>query len=201
MAGQLGKSSRRVVIVLDHYEAFRLLDTWLRQVFIPALGHNIRVLLAGREPPSTAWTIAREWHGLFHSLMLAPLSHADSMQFLRQAGISKEDSAYIYLFAPDIRLRSNSLVLAALEHSGFNLKETGVQNAVQDLTRAYLADVKDADVRRALEAASVVRRITRPILKAMLRDVPPDLYERLRTMPLVESRRTVSCCTTPFAVL
>ena len=24
--------------------------------------------------------------------------------------------------------------------------------------------------------------------KAMLRDVPPDLYERLRTMPLVESR-------------
>ena len=99
VAGQLGKSSRRVVIVLDHYEAFRLLDTWLRQVFIPALGHNIRVLLAGREPPSTAWTIAREWHGLFHSLMLAPLSHADSMQLLRQAGVSKEDSADMYLSA------------------------------------------------------------------------------------------------------
>ena len=188
VAGHLGRLSRRVVIVLDHYEAFRLLDTWLRQVFIPALGHNVRVLLAGREPPSIAWTIAREWHGLFHSLMLAPLTHADSMQFLRQAGVSKEDSTYMDRFARGHPLALKLAASAALEHSGFNLKETGVQNAVQDLTRAYLADVKDADVRRALEAASVVRRITRPILKAMLRDVPPDLYERLRTMPLVESR-------------
>ena len=25
------------VVVLDHYEVFRLMDTWLRQVFVPAL--------------------------------------------------------------------------------------------------------------------------------------------------------------------
>lgn len=46
LAGLLGKVSRRVVIALDHYEVFRLLDTWLRQVFVPALGDNVRVLLA-----------------------------------------------------------------------------------------------------------------------------------------------------------
>jgi Transcriptional regulatory protein, C terminal len=188
LAGRLGKVSRRVVIALDHYEVFRLLDTWLRQVFVPALGDNIRVLLAGREPPSTAWTIAREWQGLFHSLMLAPLTPADSTRFLLRAGVTKEDSVYINRLARGHPLALKIAASAALEHSGFNLKEAGVQNSVQDLTRAYLADIKDADVRRALEAASVVRRITRPILNAMLRDVPPDLYERLRTTPLVESR-------------
>ena len=25
------------VVVLDHYEVFRLMDTWLRQVFVPGL--------------------------------------------------------------------------------------------------------------------------------------------------------------------
>ena len=59
---------------------------------------------------------------------------------------------------------------------------------VPRLTRAYLADLKGADVRRALEASSVVRRVTRPILNAMLRNVASDLYERLRTIPLIESR-------------
>jgi len=37
----------RVLLVIDRYETFRLLDTWLRQVFVPALGENVRVLLAG----------------------------------------------------------------------------------------------------------------------------------------------------------
>ena len=188
LSGRLGKLSRRVVIALDHYEMFRLMDTWLRQIFIPALGRGVRVLLAGREAPSTAWTIAREWHGLFHSMMLAPLTHADSMQFLGQAGVSKEDSVYIGRFARGHPLALKLAAVAALEHPGFNLKEPSVQNAVQGLTRAYLADIKDADANRALEALSVVRRITRPILRAMLSDVPPNLYERLRAIPLVESR-------------
>jgi transcriptional regulator len=188
LSGRLGKLNRRVVMVLDHYEVFRLLDTWLRQIFVPALGDNVRVLLAGREPPSTAWTIAREWQGLFHSRMLAPLTPADSTQFLLQAGVSKKDSVYINRLARGHPLALKIAASATHEHSGFNLKEAGVQKSFQDLTRAYLADIKDADVRRALEASSVVRRVTRPILNAMLRDVPSDLYERLRTTPLVESR-------------
>lgn len=188
LSGQIGKLNRRVVIALDHYEVFRLMDTWLRQVFIPALGRGVRVLLAGREAPSITWTIAREWHGLFHSIVLAPLTHADSTQFLRKAGVSKEDIVYIGRFARGHPLALKLAAAAALEYPGFNLKEPTVQNAVQGLTRAYLADIKDADVRRALEASSVVRRITRPILRAMLPDVPPNLYERLRAIPLVESR-------------
>ncbi len=43
------------VIALDHYEVFRLMDTWLRQVFVPALPRGACVLLSGREQPVAAW--------------------------------------------------------------------------------------------------------------------------------------------------
>ena len=58
----------RVLLTLDTYELFRLLDTWLRQRFIPAVTDNVRLVCAGREPPGPAWLIAPEWQGLFRSL-------------------------------------------------------------------------------------------------------------------------------------
>ena len=43
------------MLVLDHYEVFRLMDTWLRQVLVPALPDSARLLLASREQPVAAW--------------------------------------------------------------------------------------------------------------------------------------------------
>ena len=51
-----GRGDGRVrLVVLDHYEVFRLMDTWLRQVFVPSLPANGPLLLAGREPPVAGW--------------------------------------------------------------------------------------------------------------------------------------------------
>jgi len=188
LSRQLEKFSQRVVIALDQYELFRLLDSWLRQTFIPTLEQDVRVLLIGREPPAAGWTLAHEWEGLFQSLTLGPLTDADSMRFLRKAGISKTDASYINRFACGHPLALKLAASAVLEDSEFNLKGASVQRSIQELTRTYLADINDRDVRRALEAASVVRRITRPVLNAMLGDIAPDLYDRLAATPLVESR-------------
>jgi hypothetical protein len=184
----LARMSRRVVLALDNYEVFRLMDTWLRQVFVPSLGDNVRVLLSGREPPSPAWLVAREWQGLFHRLSLAPLRNTDSLNILRGAGLGEKDAVRINRFARGHPLALKLAASAALERPGFDLREETVHNVVQELTRIYLADIDDSVVRRALEASSVVRRITRSILAAMLRDMPADLFERLRSIPLVESR-------------
>jgi hypothetical protein len=185
---QLARLSRRVVLALDNYEVFRLMDTWLRQVFVPSLGDNVRLLLVGREPPSPAWVVAREWQGLFHSLSLEPLRNTDSLNLLRGAGLREQDAVRINRFARGHPLALKLAAAAALERPGFNLGEETVQNVVQELTRIYLADIDDSVVQRALDASSVVRRITRSILAAMLRDMPADLFERLRALPLIESR-------------
>ena len=50
-ANRLARLGRRVVLALDNYEVFRLLDSWLRQVFVPMLQDNVRLILVGREPP------------------------------------------------------------------------------------------------------------------------------------------------------
>jgi hypothetical protein len=42
IASRLGHVGARVVVTLDTYEVFRLMDTWLRQVFLPLLPDNVR---------------------------------------------------------------------------------------------------------------------------------------------------------------
>src|SRR5450432_2452909 len=54
-AARLGGLGDRVVLVLDTYELYRILDPWLRQVFVPALPDNVRIILSGRESPMTGW--------------------------------------------------------------------------------------------------------------------------------------------------
>ena len=56
LASVLGQLGQRVILTFDTYEVFRLLDTWLRQVFIPSLPDNARVFFFGREAPVAAWT-------------------------------------------------------------------------------------------------------------------------------------------------
>src|SRR5207237_5304800 len=60
----------QVVLALDNYEVFQLMDGWLRQVFTPALPDNVRLLVAGREAPAAMWLAAPGWYGLSRSLSL-----------------------------------------------------------------------------------------------------------------------------------
>ena len=65
-----------------------------------------------------------------------------------------------------------------------------MQRVVEELTRIFLADIKDPLTRGRIDAASVVRRTTEPLLRAMLPDVAPqDAFERLRALPFVEISR------------
>src|ERR1700682_3955415 len=88
VAARLGALGSRVVLSLDTYEVFRLLDTWLRQVFIPALPDNVRVILCGRDAPVVAWLSAPGWHGLFRTIRIESLPERDALDLLRQSGLS-----------------------------------------------------------------------------------------------------------------
>ena len=48
---RVGDSAVPVVLALDHFEVFRLMDTWLRQVLAPALPAGVTMVLVGRERP------------------------------------------------------------------------------------------------------------------------------------------------------
>jgi hypothetical protein len=79
-------------------------------------------------------------------------------------------------------------VLAALtvkEGPALPVEDVTLGRLVEEYALAYL-DELDEDTRLALEAAGVVRRVTRPLLAAMLPDHDPRrLLERLRALPVV----------------
>ena len=83
-----------------------------------------------------------------------------------------------------------ALVLAggARGNMGWKRDSTDSRSLVQQLTQLYLADVNDANLRTAVEAASVIRRTTQSLLAAMLPETySRDLYDELAALSIVEA--------------
>ena len=177
---------RPVVLALDHYEVFRLMDTWLRQVLVPALPAGVSLLLAGRERPVGAWFALPG----FRTLPLGPLEEADALALLEHHGVRATAAARLNRIA---RGHPLALMLASAgvsEHPELEIEDAAMTRVVDELTRRYLEDVDDPLTRRALEGASVVRRVTAPLLAAMARDIDgDDSLRRLLELPFVEGGR------------
>jgi AAA ATPase-like protein len=189
-ADRLGTLGNAVVVALDNYELFRLMDGWLHQVFAPALPDNVRLVLVGREPPAAMWFTGPGWHGLSTSLSLGPLPDADALELLGGAGFSSSEAGHLNRLARGHPLALRLASAAAAEKPNMNLEEAALQRIIHELARVYLADISDPLTRRALEAASVTRRVTVPLLGAMLPEIAPaDGFERLQALPFVETAR------------
>ena len=65
-----------------------------------------------------------------------------------------------------------------------------MHQVIEALSRSYIEAVPDPITRRALEASSVVRCVTEPLLHALLPETSPrDSMERLAALPFVEPGR------------
>lgn len=188
VAQRLGHVGTRVILALDTYEVFRLMDTWLRQVFIPLLPDNVRVVLSGREAPVSAWFSAPGWRGLFKAIRLDSLDQHSSLEFLARAGVPLQEAKWLDSICHGHPL---ALTLAASLRSSeatTSLCSAVGQRVVDELSRLYVADITDHQTRRALEAASVVRRVTVPLLASMLPEISPqDAHERIRALAFVQA--------------
>ncbi|HSB08285.1 MAG TPA: winged helix-turn-helix domain-containing protein [Blastocatellia bacterium] len=190
--GRLKSLGDRVVLSFDNYEVFRLMDTWLRQVFMPLLPDSVRTVFVVRDFPPPAGLVAPGWQGLVRTIGLEPLDEREAVELLLHSGAGAEDALLINRFAHGhpLALKLAATVGAERGSSDTVMTARGFQRVVEELTRLYLADVSDPLTRRALDAASVVRRITLSLLHAMLPDAAPqDAFDRLQSLPFVRSER------------
>ena len=151
---------------------------------MPALGDSVRVVFAGREGPMIGWSTSLG--PLFRNLPLGNLPRDDAETLLRQEGVDGDDLDRINRLARGhpLSLRLAASALTA-EPAGDHEART-ITAIVEELTELYLAQL-DPLTRRALDAASVVRRPTLSLIGAMLPDAAPqDAFERLRALPFVE---------------
>ncbi|MBA1146612.1 winged helix-turn-helix domain-containing protein [Ectothiorhodospiraceae bacterium WFHF3C12] len=188
LATRLGDLGSTVVLALDTYEVFRLLDTWLRQVFLPMLPENVRVLFFGRQRPLTAWHATPGWGRLLKSLAVEPLTDSEAGELLAKLGVDGEEAA-------PVRRSTHGHPLALMLAAGAVREErrehwpedAPLQHALDELTRMFLADVGDPVTRRVIEGAAVTRRVTVSLLRALFPDLAPqDAFERLRRLPFVD---------------
>jgi Transcriptional regulatory protein, C terminal/AAA ATPase domain len=185
-AQQEGDAPLRV-LVLDHYEVFRLMDTWLRQSYVPSLTGRARLLLVGREAPVAAWFASTRG---FHSLPLGPLRDEDAIGLLEERGFGPDEASRLNRIARGHPLALTLAAAGVAEQPNLALEEAASGRLIDELSRVYLDEVRDLLTRQALEAASVVRRATEPLLVAMLGEADAEgSIERLLRLPFVDAGR------------
>jgi Transcriptional regulatory protein, C terminal len=161
------------LLIVDGFHALGLLDGWLRTRFLPQLPAGARIVIASREAPLAAWM--SDFGPLMRTVALGPLAPSAAEALLRRSGMTAEAARQANRFAHGHPL---SLVLAA--------NAPAMPGVVDTLAQLYL-DGLDAGTRRALDAASVTRRVTLSLLGALLPDdVPHEAFERLRALPFTE---------------
>jgi len=161
----------------------------VREELVPALPAGAKLVLAGRDAPLPAWSLSAPAPELFAQLPLGPLTDADAIAFLRGAGLADDAAQRLGRLSRGHPLTLRLAAAAALAQPELDIHEQAAPAVFEALTRLYVADLP-APTRRALDAASVVRRVTLPLLAAMLTDVEAErAFEDLTDLPFVEVAR------------
>lgn len=179
IARALGET--RVTLVVDTYEMLGLLDAWLRTRFLPTLPATTVTILAGRDRPASGWYASAGWPGLVAEFPLGCLSAEEAAALLRSRGLDVAQAAWANGFA---RGHPLALELAAAAVRADASWTRGEPVAPAGLLESFLGQLPAATV-KVVEAAAMVRRVTEPILAALLDDAGNG-FGVLRTLPFVE---------------
>src|SRR6516225_1797743 len=185
VATSLSERAKRTLLVLDNYESFRLLDSWLRQIFLPSLGDGVRTILSSREPPKAAWRIAPAWKGLFDSVLLETFSAETALEYLATEGVPEDSARELNRVAHGHPL-ALSLGLALYSAGGQVRGSAATRHQVLEHMAALFLEDADSETIQVVQAACLVRTATAPLLAAMLPHIPADeALDRLRALPFV----------------
>jgi DNA-binding CsgD family transcriptional regulator len=179
-----------VVLVVDSYERFGVVDGWLRNRLLPSLPARTTTVLVGRNPPNVAWRTAPGWRQLLVDVLLGPLSEAGAAQLVARHGLTGDLAERARRFGRGHPLALELACEALLRHPDLVVGDAPLAEVVEELVEVLFDDL-DPDVRDVVEAASVLRRVTVPALAAVLeRDEPAAerAWAAVRALPFATVR-------------
>jgi LytTr DNA-binding domain-containing protein/AAA ATPase-like protein len=187
LSTRLSGDGCRVVITLDNYDSFGLVDTWIRQVLLPALPASVVTLIASRSRSSPGWSTDPGWADMFREIELTPLSEVQSLKLLCSRGLSGEQARRINEFTRGHPLALELAAAAGRAHPDLHVEEAAIPHVVERLTEMLLRGLEPRTV-EALEASSTVRRVTEPLLAAMLESSSTrQEFEAVRNLSFVSA--------------
>ena len=180
------RGARRVLLV-DTYEALADLDGWLRRSFLPTLPDDTLVVLAGRALPDVGWRTDPGWRSELRIFPLRNLSTNESAEFLDAQGIGGDAREAALAFTHGHPLALALVADHARQRPGRPFRSAEAPDVVGALLARFVQDEPDPLNRAALEAASLVRATTEPLLAALLDvDDAHDAFGWLRTLHFTE---------------
>jgi class 3 adenylate cyclase len=182
----LVESGRRTVLALDTYEIFGLMDTWLRQVFIPALSENVFTIIAGRQEPSAGWTISPGWQSLFYAIELREFLSYEAQIMLHSRGLSQAQAEQVMRFAQGYPLALEMAAAAIQTQPALEISGGPPPKVLKQLTQAFLSGLP-SKTEETVRATSTVRRVTEPLLRTLLDSSSArGAFDNLQELPFID---------------
>lgn len=183
VSAALAETGQRVALIIDSYDALGLIDTWLRQTFIPALPDTVRLVIGTRLAPGPQWTEAVEWRGLVEVLHLASLDEDAAHELLARLNVPRQEADRIVAMVGGLPV---ALTLAGdASEAAHPVPDARFppERVLPELAHRFLGSIEDPMLREAVQAASMVRRLTETLLEALVPEgVPEELFPRLRAL-------------------
>lgn len=175
----------RTLIILDTYETFGLMDTWLRQMFIPALSQNVFTIIISRQQPNSAWITTPGWGSLLKVIKLDALTEEESNQMIKSRGLNLDQTKSINSFARGYPLAIELAVAALKSQPDLKVDSAPPPQLLHNLTNSFLSGLP-IQLKKAVEASSTTRRLSETLLKELLgSDYHRDLFDNLLDLPFV----------------
>ena len=185
--GRFGESGGRHVLTLDTYETFGLMDTWLRREFVPALPDSVFTIIAGREAPNPAWITTPGWQELFGEIKLSPLTDRDVQMMLASRGLTTAQIGRVKRFARGFPLALELAAAAIRTQPDLEIMRGPPPKILGHLTSVFLHGLPP-ETEEAVQAAACVRRVTEPLLEALLDHTDiSETFSSIQSLPFIDA--------------
>ena len=204
LAGKLLTAGRSVLLV-DTFELYRSLETWLREEFLPHLPLGTIVVLAGRRGPAPQWRQDPAWDDILEVVDVAELPEDDAKALLRNRGVPASHRRAVLDFA-----RGNPLVLtlaaeAAVREDAHPAADSAdgpadpadgattwvpSHDVIGSLVTRLVGEAPSAEHRHALDICAQAHMTTETLLRTVLSNPDTDIgavFAWLRDLPFMES--------------
>lgn len=174
----------RRVLLIDTAEDLGVLETWLRETFLPALPAGALAVVASRCPPDAAWRSDAGWGELLRVVSMRNLAPDECRAYLtaRQVDAAHHDALILSTFGHPLAL---SLVadLAATSDAVDPALAASDPDLVSALLARFSVAAPDAAHRRALHVAAHVRVTDEALLRHAVDDARSgELYDWLASL-------------------
>ncbi len=187
-AQAIASLAQPIVFALDNYEALRLLDGWLRTEFLPSLPSSARFVIVGRSLPTAPWISEPGWADLVLNLRLNSLPEDDVARFLESRGFPEAARTRVARFSMGNPLALQLCTATLAAHTDRLAGDLDLSQVIDHLALTCVDEIEDSELKEAIEVSSLVRRVTKPILEALLPDRNPDhLLRGLGQLSFVET--------------